>query len=102
MARMKKTNAQLDREIAAALSTPAEFVAGFDYVLKDWKAGMPWEQSVDLATTPANKRSHAFTSGARAAAEALGGWIGEVWRIGKHFGLTREQATELEEKARRA
>lgn len=77
-----------------------QFTAGFDYVLKDWKAGMPWEQSIDLATTPADQRSHAFTSGARAAGEALAGWLDEARRKAKHFGLSEAQREALIEKSR--
>jgi len=77
-----------------------DFEAGFAYVLRDWKAGMPWEQSVDLATTPANKRSHAFTSGARAAANALSGWLDDARRSAKHFGLATSEIERLIESTR--
>ena len=93
----------LERERAAVSSDQvSQFTAGFDYVLKDWKAGVTWEQSIDLATTPADKRSFAFTSGARAAGDALGGWLDEARKKAKHFGCSAQQTEDLIEKARSA
>lgn len=77
--------------IAAAViarTTPAAaFIAGFDYVLADFAAGMHVEASVDLATTPADRRPQAFCDGARAAANAVLGWTGEVHRVGRAYGV---------------
>lgn len=84
------------------MKNPEDFTAGYRYVLRDWKAGLTWEESIDLATTPANKRSAAFCAGARAAGEALAGWHGEVYRKAKHFGVSEKQAQALVEEAIKA
>lgn len=83
-------------------NTKQEFLDGFDYVVRDFKDGITVEQSVDLASTPANNRSHAFTAGARVAADAIMGWLDEPYRVGKHFGITRDDADKLVEIARAA
>ena len=105
MTTRRKTAAQLNREIEESLAKRegnvlrnlnderrgaendqrSEFTAGFNY-----------------ATTPANRRSLAFTSGARAAGEALGGWIDEAQRVAKHFGLSAPQIEALIKKTRLA
>lgn len=71
------------------------FVAGFEYVLRDWAAGITWEQSFDLASTPADRRPQAFLDGAKAAGNALAGWLDDARRAGKAHGLTVAAMDEL-------
>jgi len=84
------------------MSAPEEFKAGFAYVLRDWASGLTWEESVDLATTPADKRSQAFCDGARAAAEALGGWLDEARKKARAHGIPELEREELIARARAA
>lgn len=71
------------------------FHAGFEYVLRDWAAGITWEQSFDLASTPADRRPQSFLDGAKSAGNALAGWLDEARRYAKAYGLTAAEADEL-------
>lgn len=71
------------------------FTAGFEYILADFAAGLTWEMSFDLLTTPANKRPQAMIDGGRAACESLGGWLDCAARIGKAHGVTGRAMDEL-------
>lgn len=71
------------------------FVTGFEYILRDFAAGLTWEASFDLLCTPAEKRPQAMRDGGRAACEALAGWLDVARKLGKAHGVPVATVEEL-------